>query len=195
MGLILLPRQGGWCHLRCCWAAVLAFSCHCRRAQVSHRSCVTPARLNRPFKWPRTSPVEQYNHVWTDFHPTHLHIHLTQLYPRRYQVPQSLESSLLLTPTKKWVLLSEEKNSSEVQMDSLHSFLGPQPYPFLLSHFLTSLAWPFQIHLDPDCQTEINKELFPFSFILPSISSLDFPLLCHISGLWPYSSRISEPRL
>lgn len=114
MGLILLPRQGVWCHLRCPCAAVFAFNCHPRWAQVSHRSCVTPDSLNRHLKCPRTSPMEQDNRVWiTEFPPTDLHTCLMQLYPRRCDVPQSLGSSLLQTPNEKWVLPSEKKKKKE----------------------------------------------------------------------------------
>lgn len=204
MGLILLPRQGGWCHLRCPWAAALALSCHSRRAWVSHRSCLTPASLNRPLKWPRPPPMERDNHMWiTEFHATHLHRHFMQLYPRRHRAPQSLGRSLLQTPTEKWVSPHEKKTLLRYRWISciLSSLLSHVPFSFLTSEEQwdsdPSLTWPSQIHLDPDCQTEISKEFvfFPFPFISPSISFLDVPFLCHISGLWSYSLTISEPGL
>lgn len=101
---------GGWCHLRCPWAAVLAFRCHSRWAQISHRSRVTPASLNRPLKWSRISPMEWDNPAWiTELHPTRLHPHLMQCYPKRCHVPLSLGCALLQTPTEKCVSPSEKK--------------------------------------------------------------------------------------
>lgn len=83
----------------------------------------------------------------------------------------------------------------------LPSFLSPQPHPFLLPHLWgkmslrsfpdLTLSDPFRSWLPNWNQQKTFP--FPFCFISPSISYLDFPFFCHISGLWPYSLAISEP--
>lgn len=183
MGLNLLPRQGGWCHLRCPWTAGIGFSYHYRWAQVSHRSCVTPPSLNRPLKWLRTSPMEGGNHALiTEFHPIHLHTNLMQLYPRVCQ-KVSPDPGDLFFPDTQWkvglTIWEKTPNTSEARMDFLHSFLSAQSFPFLLPDFCgkmssdPSLTWLSQIHLYPDCQAEINQErlLFPSFLHLFPIST------------------------
>lgn len=108
VGSILLPRQRGWCHLRRPWAAALAFSCYSRRVWIS------PGSQNRLLEWPITSPTVLDTSVdnWTSPHlysDTYCAV-LAQKASHNSVPWSSSDSSLLQTPTKKWVSPAEKKH-------------------------------------------------------------------------------------
>lgn len=192
MRLNLLPRQGGWCHLRCSWTAGIGLSCHYRWAQVSHKSCVTSSSLNSPLKWLRTSPMGRRQPCmdkWVSPHPSSHKSHVPLSQSVSEGVPRPWGALLSRYPLKSGSYHLRKKNNqtdkstSETQMDFLHSFLSAQSFPFLLPHFCGKMS----LKSSPDLTFSNpfiswlpswnQPRIFPFPFISPSISYLDFPFL------------------
>ena len=188
MGWILLPRQGGWCHLRCPWVAVLAFSRHSRSTRVFPQVLCHPSRpeqtrqvvkdTSNGLREPASPPVSPHR-------CSCISAHLMQLSPRRHHAPQSLGRSLLQTPTEQRVSPSEKKTLLRNRWNSCILSLVPHvPFCFLTSEekwgsdpFLT---WSTHIYSDPECQTERKKEFF---------LSL-FPPFLHLFPTWTFLSSI-----
>lgn len=113
---------------------------------------------------------------WVSPHPSSYgsHAALSQKVSCTSWYMRYLESSLLQTPTEKWVSPSEKKNPTLLRYRWISCILS-----LVLNHVSFS-SWPTQIPLDPDCQTEINKERF---------LSL-FPSFLYLFLTWTFNSSV-----
>lgn len=191
MRLNLLPRQGGWCHLRCSWTAGIGLSCHYRWAQVSHRSCVTSPSLNSPLKWLKTSPMGRRQPCmdkWVSPHPSSHKSHVPLSQSVSEGVPRPWGALLSRYPLKSGSYHLRKKIIKPTKALLRHRWISCilslvlNLFPFF---FLTSvekwasnppLTWLSQIHLYPDCQAEINQEFFLF------------PSFLHLFPTWTFHS-------